>query len=55
MPTLLVRTVEQTCALKRALAWFEGHSEALVIGPGLPGGTSSDSTMDMQGVLKLLT
>ncbi|GAC1416475.1 MAG: hypothetical protein NVSMB62_06160 [Acidobacteriaceae bacterium] len=38
----------------RFLVWFEGHGEALVVGPGLPGGTTSDSAMDMQGVLKLL-
>ena len=38
----------------RFLVWFEGHSEALVVGPGLPGGTTSDSAVDMQGVLKLL-
>ncbi len=38
----------------RFVAWFEGHGEAVVIGPGLPGGTTSDSAMDMQGVLKLL-
>jgi hypothetical protein len=38
----------------RFLAWFEGHGEALVIGPGLPGGTTSDSAMNMEGVLKLL-
>jgi hypothetical protein len=38
----------------RFLVWFEGHAEAVVIGPGLPGGTSSDSSMDMHGVLRLL-
>ena len=38
----------------RFVAWFEGHAEALVIGPGLPGGTTSDSDMNMEGVLKLL-
>ena len=38
----------------RFLAWFEGHQEAVVIGPGLPRGTSSDSPMDMHQVLKLL-
>ena len=37
----------------RFLAWFEGHGEALVIGPGLPGGTTSDSAMNMEGVLRL--
>jgi len=39
----------------RFLVYFEGHNEALIIGPGLPGGTTSDSAMDMQGVLKLLS
>ena len=38
----------------RFLVWFEGRNEALVIGPGLPGGTTSDSIMNMRGVLKLL-
>ncbi len=36
------------------LAWFEGHAEALVIGPGLPQGTSSASPMDMHQVVALL-
>jgi hypothetical protein len=39
----------------RFLAWFEGHHEAMVIGPGLPRGTTSDSAMDMRQVLGLLT
>jgi len=38
----------------RFLVWFEGHREAIAIGPGLPHGTTSDSAMDMQQVLKLL-
>jgi hypothetical protein len=38
----------------RFLAWFEGHHEAMVIGPGLPRGTTSDSAMDMRQVLGLL-
>lgn len=38
----------------RFLVWFEGHNEAVVIGPGLPHGTTSDSTLDMQQVLALL-
>lgn len=38
----------------RFLVWYEDHHEALAIGPGLPGGTSTDSTMDMRAVLKLL-
>lgn len=37
----------------RFLAWYEGHNEALVIGPGLPGGTSSDSKRDMKQLLTL--
>jgi hypothetical protein len=35
----------------RFLVWFEGHREAVVIGPGLPRGTTSDSAMDMRQVL----
>jgi hypothetical protein len=38
----------------RFLAWFEGHGQAVLIGPGLPRGTSSDSRMSMQKVLALL-
>ena len=38
----------------RFLAWFEGHGEAVAIGPALPGGTTSDSPMDMHRVLALL-
>lgn len=38
----------------RFLVWFEGHREALVIGPGLPRATSSDSPMHMHQVLALL-
>lgn len=38
----------------RFLVWFEGHGEAVVIGPGLPRGTKSDSAMDMRQVLDLL-
>jgi hypothetical protein len=38
----------------RFLVWFEGHREAVVIGPGLPRGTTSDSVMDMRQVLGLL-
>ncbi len=39
----------------RFLVWFEGHREALVIGPGLPRGTTSDSQMNMHQVLALLS
>ncbi len=38
----------------RFLAWFEDHSEAVAIGPGLPRGTTSNSPMSMHQVLKLL-
>ena len=38
----------------RFLAWFEGHNEAIAIGPGLPRGTKSDSAMDMRQLLGLL-
>jgi hypothetical protein len=32
----------------RFLVWFEGHREALAIGPGPPRGTASDSPLTMQ-------
>lgn len=38
----------------RFLVWFEGHAEAVAIGPGLPRGTTSDSPMKMDKVLALL-
>jgi hypothetical protein len=39
----------------RFLAWFEGHREAVAIGPGLPLGTTSSSTLDMRQMTALLT
>jgi len=38
----------------RFLAWFEGHGEAVAIGPDLPRGTISDSAIDMKGLVGLL-
>ncbi|MBB5058417.1 hypothetical protein HDF16_003131 [Granulicella aggregans] len=38
----------------RFLAWFEGHSQAIAIGPDLPRGTVSDSSLNLAGVLRLL-
>jgi hypothetical protein len=38
----------------RFLVWHEDHAEALLVGPGLPGGTTSDSAMKMDQLLKLL-
>jgi hypothetical protein len=38
----------------RFLVWFEGHREALAIGPGLPRGTTSDSPLTMQQVVNLV-
>ena len=38
----------------RFVVWFEGHREAMVIGPDVAQGTSSDSPLDLQQVLKLL-
>jgi hypothetical protein len=35
------------------LVWFEGHSQALAIGPSLPRGTESNSTLDLQQLLSL--
>ena len=37
------------------LAWAEGQSEAVAIGPGLPHGTTSDSRMNMHQVLAMLS
>jgi hypothetical protein len=34
------------------LAWFEGHNQALVVGPGLPANTASDQSVEMQWLLK---
>ena len=39
----------------RFLVWLEGQGQAIAIGPGLPGGTSSDSVMTIAKVLELLT
>jgi hypothetical protein len=36
------------------LAWFEGHGEAVAIGPDLPRATISDSPIGMAGLLELL-
>ena len=36
------------------LVWFEGHSQALVIGPSLPRGTESSSSTDINGILELV-
>jgi hypothetical protein len=33
------------------LVWFEGHSEALAIGPAMPGGTASSSPTDLRQLL----
>ena len=38
----------------RFLVWFEDHAEGVVIGPGLPAGTTSDSRMTMKQVLAVL-
>jgi hypothetical protein len=37
------------------LAWFEDHGEGVAIGPNLPRGTTSDSSMDMHQILRLLS
>jgi hypothetical protein len=34
------------------LAWFEGHNQALLVGPGLPANTASDQSVEMQWLLK---
>jgi hypothetical protein len=35
------------------VVWFEGHSQALAIGPSLPRGTESSSAIDLRQVLSL--
>lgn len=37
------------------LVWWEGQSEAVVVAPSLPRGVSSDSPMDLQGLVRLAT
>jgi len=36
------------------LAWFEGHSQAVAIGPSLPRGATSNSSMSLSEVLSLV-
>lgn len=38
----------------RFMVWHENHREALLVGPGLPQGTLSDSSMKVSQLLKLL-
>jgi hypothetical protein len=37
------------------LVWFEGHNQALVVGPGLPANTTSGQSVDMPWLLKQVT
>jgi hypothetical protein len=37
------------------LVWFEGHNQALAIGPSLPRGTTSSSAIDLGQLLSLTT
>ena len=37
------------------LVWFEGHSQALAIGPSIPRGTESTTVADMGELLALAT
>jgi hypothetical protein len=37
------------------LVWFEGHSEALAIGPSMPRGTESSSAADLAQLLSWTT
>jgi hypothetical protein len=37
------------------LVWFEGHKQALAIGPSLPHGTTSTSSVDLAQLLSLAT
>jgi hypothetical protein len=38
-----------------SIVWFEGHSEAIAIGPSLPRGTESTAATDLQQLLTLAT
>jgi hypothetical protein len=35
------------------VVWFEGHTEALAIGPSLPQGSASNSAMDLGQLVSL--
>jgi hypothetical protein len=35
------------------LVWFEGHNQALIIGPAMPRGTESNSAVDLEQLLSL--
>jgi len=37
------------------LVWFEGHSQALVVGPSIPRGTESTTAADLNELLALAT
>jgi len=37
------------------IAWFEGHEQAVAIGPSFPKGTESTSEIDLDQLLKLAT
>ena len=51
---LNLRRLPDAAATLRFLVWHEGQREALVIGPGLPAGTSSATPMTMKAAIKLL-
>ena len=36
------------------LVWFEGHSQAIAIGPSLTGGSESKSPLDLKALLALV-
>ena len=36
------------------LAWFEGHGEAVAIGPSMPRATESHSALDMEKLLSVV-
>jgi len=37
------------------IAWFEGHSEAVAVGPSFPEGAESTSEIDLRELFKLAT
>ena len=37
------------------IAWFEGHRDAVAVGPSMPRGTESNSTIDLEELLRLVS
>jgi len=37
------------------IAWFEGHSEAVAIGPAMPRGAESNTAIEMEKLISLVS